>query len=137
MIAGQIEKSGVRLGRKRTEIIPKEATIRPLRDQIVVKPLAWRPSAVLAELGVEIVWQGKTLRGEVLAVGPGDYPKVYSKDRKKCWDSKTFRPTELKVGDVVELGGLEINGYQFDEYLWGDQPIVICREQDVTGVIRG
>lgn len=125
-----LEQSGVRLGRKRLDIIPKESTIRPLRDQIVVKPLSWVPSAI-----IEVVYTGKTLRGEVLAVGPGCYPKQYSKDRKKSWDSKAFLPVDVKVGDVVELGGLELRGYQFDEFLWGDQHIVICREADVTGVV--
>lgn len=132
-----LEQSGVRIGRKRVDIIPKDQNIRPLRDQIVVKPLNWEPSPILKQLGVEIIWQGKTLRGEVLAVGPGHYPKQYSKDRTKSWDSKTFVPTEVKAGDVVELGGLEIKGYAFDELLWGDQPIVVCREADVTGVVSG
>jgi co-chaperonin GroES (HSP10) len=130
-----IEQSGVRIGRKRVDIIPKDATIRPLRDQIVIKPLKWEPSPILAKLGVEIVYQGKTLRGEVLAVGPGHYAKQYNKDRSKSWDSKQFTPCDVKVGDIVELGGLEIRGYAFDELLWGDQPIVVCREADVTGVI--
>lgn len=131
-----LEQSGIRMGRKRTDIIPADATIRPLRDQIVVKPLDWQPSKILADLGMKIVYQGKTLRGEVLAVGPGCYPKRYNRDRSKSWDSMQFRPTEVKVGDVVELGGLELRGYQFDELLWGTQAVVICREQDVTGIVQ-
>jgi co-chaperonin GroES (HSP10) len=125
-----IEQSGIRLDRKRVDIIPKEATIRPLRDQIVIKPLPWQPSKI-----IDVVYQGKTLRGEVLAVGPGHYRKQYNRDRSKSWESKQFTPCEVKVGDIVELGGLEIRGYSFDELLWGDQPIVICREADVTGVV--
>lgn len=127
-----LQQSGVRLDRKRVEFIPADSTIRPLRDQIVIKPLAWEPSKI-----IDVVYRGKTLRGEVLAVGPGVYPKQYNKDRSKSWDSKAFRPCDVKVGDVVELGGLEIRGYSFDEYLWGDQPIVMCREADVTGVVGG
>jgi co-chaperonin GroES (HSP10) len=130
-----IEQSGIRMGRKRTDVIPADCAIRPLRDHIVVKPLDWEPSKILAELGAKIVYQGKTLRGEVLAVGPGCYPKRYNKDRSKSWDSTQFRPTEVKVGDVVELGGLEIRGYQFDELMWGNQRIVMCREADVTGIV--
>lgn len=132
-----LQQSGIRIGRKRVDIIPADCSIRPLRDQIVIKPLDWEPSPILKQLGVEIVWQGKTLRGEVLAVGPGHYRKQYSRDRSKSWDSKQFTPCEVKIGDIVELGGLEIRGYGFDELRWGSQPIVICREADVTGVVSG
>jgi co-chaperonin GroES (HSP10) len=127
-----LQQSGVSLGRKRVDRIPGDAAIRPLRDQIVVKPLAWQPSKIL-----EVVYRGRTLRGEILAVGPGHYPKKYNKDRSKSWDSKHFVPTQVKVGDVVELGGLELRGYAFDELLWGDLPVVVCREADVTGVVSG
>lgn len=125
-----LEQSGVSLNRKRVDRIPADATIRPLRDQIVIKPLAWEPSKIL-----EVVYRGRTLRGEILAVGPGHYPKKYNHDRSKSWDSKQFVPTQVKVGDVVELGGLELRGYAFDELLWGNQPVVVCREADVTGVV--
>lgn len=125
-----LEKSGVRVGPKRVEFFSAQFNIRPLRDQIIVKPLAWEPSKIL-----HVAYWGKTLRGEVLAVGPGHYPKQYSKDRSKTWDSKAFLPTDVKVGDIVELGGLEIRGYAFDEILWGDQTCVVCREADVTGVV--
>lgn len=131
-----LEQSGVRIGRKRVDFVPASATIRPLRDQIVVEPLPWEPSPILKKLGVEVVWQGGVLRGKVLAVGPGHYPKQYNKDRSKCWDSKSFRPCDVKVGDIVELGGLEIHGY--DHWLhiqWGDRKCIIAREADVTGVV--
>lgn len=127
-----LEQSGVSLGRKRVDRIPATENIRPLRDQIVIKPLAWEPSKIL-----EVVYRGRTLRGEILAVGPGHYPKKYNHDRSKSWDSKQFVPTQVKVGDVVELGGLELRGYAFDELLWGNQPVVMCREADVTGVVSG
>lgn len=125
-----LEQSGVSLTRKRVDRIPADAQLRPLRDQIVVKPLAWQPSKIL-----EVVYQGRPLRGEVLAVGPGHYAKQYNKDRSKSWDSKQFTPCDVKIGDIVELGGLEIRGYAFDELLWGNQPIVVCREADVTGIV--
>jgi len=131
-----LQQSGIRLRRKRVDVILATETIRPLRDQIVVKPLPWEPSPYLKSKGVEIVWQGGVLRGEVLAVGPGHYPKQYNKDRSKCWDSKTFQPTDIKVGDIVELGGLEIHGY--DHWLhiqWGTDTVIIAREADVTGIV--
>lgn len=131
-----LEKSGVNIGRKRIDFIPATQNIRPLRNQIVVKPLPWEPSPTLKALGVEVIWQGGVLRGEVLAVGPGCYPKLYNKDRSKCWDSKTFRPCDVKAGDIVELGGLEIHGYQhWLTVQWGNDKVIIASEQDVTGIV--
>lgn len=124
-----MEVSGTRITRKVTDFVPATARIRPLRDHIVLKPLQWKPSKIL-----EVAYWGKTLRGEVLAIGPGVYPKQYSPDRKKTWDSKAFRPCDVKVGDIVELGGLEIAGYDFPLIQWGNQPVIICREADVTMV---
>lgn len=123
--------SGVRLERK-ADLIPAEAKIRPLRDHIIVKPLDWEPSKIIALAGS----QRKTLRGIVVAVGPGTRPWRYNKDRSKRWESKAFRPCDTKVGDVIELGGLEINGYSFTEFLWGTERHLICREEDVCGVVE-
>jgi co-chaperonin GroES (HSP10) len=131
-----VEQSGVRIGRQRVDIISGDARIRPLRDQIVVKPLPWEPSPYLKSIGAEIVWKGGVLRGEVLAVGPGHYQKQYNKDRSKCWDSKQFTPCDVKVGDTVELGGLEIHGY--DHWLtiqWGSDKVIVASERDVTGIL--
>src|ERR1043166_8914231 len=111
-----MEVSGIRIGRKVTDLIPATENIRPLREHSVLRPLEWEPSKIVA-----VAYWGKTLRGEVLAVGPGVYPKQYNRDRSKSWDSKACRPCDVKVGDVVELGGLEIHGYDFPTVRWGDQ----------------
>lgn len=112
------------------DYLPAGTKLRPLRDQIIVRALKWEPSAI-----IEVVDQTrKTLRGVVVAVGPGCYPKRYNKDRSKMWDSRAFRPTEVKVGDVVELGGLEINGYLFQTLVIGTELHVLCREEDVCVV---
>lgn len=121
---------GVVLDRVRTDMLGPGETLRPLRDHIVVKPLAWRPSAIVDIAGDT----RKPLRGTVVAVGPGCYPKRYNSNRSKCWDSAVFRPTQVRVGDVVELGGLELGGYRFPQILIGTEMHVICREEDVTGV---
>jgi hypothetical protein len=80
----------------------------------------------------------KPLRGLVKAVGPGCYPKRYDHAEKgkrtKMWDSKRLRKTEVKVGDVVELGGSEIGGYSFDSFYWGETLHLMCREEDVAGI---
>ena|SRR6185437_11404658 len=127
------EGRGKRIGQETSDLIPESAKIRPLRDQIVVEPLEWRPSQI-----IDVAYLGKPLRGIVKAVGPGHYPKQYDGPkgtRTKSWDSKAFLPTEVKVGDVVELGGLELGGYLFQTFLWGAKEHVICREADVTGVV--
>ena len=122
---------GKRLERRTTDFIGSTETIRPLRDHIVVKPLAWEPSKVIKIAGDT----RKPLRGTVVAVGPGCYPKRYNRDRSKTWDSKVFQRTQVRVGDLVELGGLEINGYEFPQILINSELHIICREADVAGVM--
>ena len=121
---------GVVIDRTCTDILPPGTKLRPLRDQIIVKPLAWEPSKTIQIAGDT----RKPLRGTVVAVGPGCYPKRYNRDRSKTWDSKAFRRTEVKVGDMVELGGLELGGYRFQQVVMDNELHVICREEDVTGV---
>jgi co-chaperonin GroES (HSP10) len=121
--------SGVRLERFSPDSLPETVTIRPLRDYIIVKPIEWRPSAT-----IDVIHKNKPLRGTITAVGPGCYPKRYNKDRTKTWDSQAFRRTEVKVGDTVELGGLEIGGYLFPEIMIGNTVHVIAREEDVCAV---
>lgn len=123
---------GVRIGNEVWDSVPSGASIRPLRDQIVIEPLEWRPSKI-----IDVVWHGKPLWGIVRAVGPGCYPKLYNGRkgaRTKQWDSKAFRKTEVKVGDKVELGGLEIGGYLHTQFRWGDKMCVMCREEDIGAV---
>ena len=122
--------NGVRIGNETVTSVPAEARIRPLRDHIIVEPIEWRPSKIL-----EVVHSYKPLVGKVKAVGKGHFRKIYDGPkgkRTKTWDSKHFTPTEVKVGDVVELGGLEIGGYLFQTIRWGSKEVVICREQDVA-----
>lgn len=119
-----------RIGNETTTYVPAHCKIRPTRDNIIVEPLNWRPSTIL-----EVVYTGRPLWGRVLAVGPGTYPKRYDGPkgkRTKTWDSKAFRPTEVKVGDLVDLGGLELKGYLHETFLWGTKEVVRCREEDVA-----
>jgi co-chaperonin GroES (HSP10) len=128
------EDGGMRIGNETNVIVSEQETIRCLRDHIVVEVLAWEPSKIL-----EVVYRGKPLRGRVLAVGPGRYPIKYDGPkgkRTKSWDSKHFLPTDVKVGDVVEFGGLEIRGYLFTTLRWGDKDCIVCREPDVAVVIE-
>ena len=136
MITTDVGGRSARLSRESTTKVEGGSKIRPLRDQVIVEPL----NVVLSQsiITKEIV---KPLRGIVKAVGPGHYPKVYDHPdkhgRTKMWDSPTFQPTTLKVGDVIELGGIEFRGYSFDTFLWGGAMHLICREADVSGVVDG
>jgi co-chaperonin GroES (HSP10) len=111
---------------------------RPLGDRILLRPLAWKPSEI-----IDVVRYGRTLRGEVMAIGPGHNPLKYKTrgDKTKTMDySKHFRPVDVKVGDVVELGGLNVfdgQGYQFPEVIVGTETMIVCTERDVAGVVDG
>lgn len=121
---------GTRIGNEiACSFIRADEQIRPLRDQIVIEPLP-------LDLGTSltVVYRGKPCRGIIRAVGPGCYPKKYDGPRgkrSKVWDSKHLRPCDVKVGDVVDIGGLDIGGYLFPLIRWGDMDVVICREEDV------
>lgn len=125
--------SGVRLKDQALNFVAPGRRIRPLRDQIIVKPLALSLSE-----RIEADWSGETVTGRVIAIGPGCFPRLHARGIKdgKPWrtvrESKHFRPTEVKVGDVVHLGGMEIGGYLWPK-VWADGAwCVICREQDVA-----
>lgn len=122
---------GTRIGNETLGCIPAGMGLRPLRDTIIVEPLPAEPTILVH------VW--KPIRGTVLAVGPGHYPKRYNGrkgQRSKSWDSKAFIPCEVKVGDIVELGGREISGYLFQTVRWGSKEVVVCREADVALIVE-
>ena len=129
-------QTGVRLGDKAPNFIAPWEEVRPLRDQIIVKthPPQWSPL-------LEIAWRGEATRGTVVAVGPGCYPNIHERGNKdgkpyrKVRQSRQFRKTEVNVGDTVELGGTEIGGYLWTHCNIGGEDHIICREQDVCGVV--
>lgn len=115
-------------------LIPAGAKIRMLRDQMMVAPTGVVHSRVLI-----VQSNTKPVRGTVIAIGPGAYPKIYDHadkhKRTKYRDSKRFLPTEVKVGDTVELGGAELGGYSFEGLYYGDKYVIMCSERDVAGVV--
>lgn len=129
---------GARVERRTTDFILPTEQLRPLRDQIVVKVLPLKLSdTIIAN------WQGKAVRGIVVATGPGRYPNLYTSGRKDGKDTRSvresahFRATEVKVGQVVQLGGMEIQGYLFQRlYIEGEEHI-LCSEQDIAGIEHG
>lgn len=122
-----IEQSGVALDRKSLDMV--SGSMRLLGDRILIKPMALKLSTTLIA-----DWKGKTVRGQVIAVGPGEYANIYNSDRSKVRRSKAFTPTTVKVGDIVHLGGLEIDGYSFTRIMLNGTEHLICSEKDITGV---
>jgi len=129
-----IQKSGVELDRKRVEYIDPQATIKPLGDRMFVRPLPGITSSIL-----HVVHEGKALRGTVVAIGPGyRLKRIYRNSRGeaiKSGETGRVRRCEVRVGDVVELGGKEIGGYSFPRVNIGTVEHIICQEQDVCGIV--
>lgn len=127
-------KSGTSITAK-AEVVT--GTLRMMGDRILLRPLKWEPSKIL-----EVVRYGRPVRGEVMAVGPGHNPIKYKdgpKGKRSLMDySKRFRPTEIKVGDIVELGGLNIfdgEAYSFPEVVVNSETLLVITERDVAGVV--
>ena len=138
-MSDMMDAPGERIGQETHAYVSSEERIKPLRDQIILEPLDWCPSET-----IRVAYQGRPVRGIVKAIGPGRYLKKYNGPkgkRTKAWLGNTFIPTEIKVGDVVELGGLELGtgvmrGYAFQTFIWGTKEHLICTEQDITGVVE-
>jgi co-chaperonin GroES (HSP10) len=126
-IAGGFSESGTTLERTAPDFIAADETLRPLRDRIVVRQLEWKPSQIIA-----VIPGQRTLRGEVIAAGPGTWPWRYSGDRSRRWHSRQFRATEVKIGDVVALEGHDYPRVTIDGAMH-----VICQEGDVCGIETG
>lgn len=132
---------GSRQGNELLAWVRADEHIRPLRDQVVIEPLPLDLNTCL-----DVIYRGKPVRGRVLAVGPGLHRRKYFDsqgqyterrgDRKTSKLSRHFQRTEVKVGDIVDFGGLDLGGYLFTRVRWGDIDTVICREADVCVVIE-
>ena len=114
-----------------TEVV--NGTLRMTSDRILLKPLDWDASKTIIAIR-----HGRPVRGEVIAVGPGHNPIKYKPNalgkKAKMDYSRHFRPTEVRPGDIVELGGLnqyDGKGYQFTEVIYNGTPHLICAERDV------
>lgn len=122
------------IDRASSDFIPQDCKLRPYGNKIIVKPLEFEPSKI-----INCIREGRPVRGEVLAVGKGAYRKRYNKDRSKVFETNDYIPMSVKVGDVVEWGGLNIfdgAGYSFDSFVWGTDEVLIITEQDVCGIVE-
>lgn len=124
---------GVRVSNALLTFVREDETIRCLRDHIVVEPLDIDHGTML-----QLVYRGQPVRGKVLCVGPGRFQKKYDGPkgkRSKSWDSKQFSICDIREGDLVDLGGLELGGYLFTRIIWGNTDVVTAREADIAVVI--
>lgn len=127
------EDRGVRFYDKSLNFVTGQ--IRPLREKLIVKPL---PPALSQTLATN--WNGEAVRGQVIATGPGTHPNIYEKGTqdgkpyRRVRQLKAFRPCDVKVGDIVQLGGMEIGGYLWPHVLINGEDHILCSEQDVCGV---
>ena len=132
---GQPIQTGKRITDKSPTFLPEDVHLRMTRDHILV-----RPTEAIESQHIIAQWDGAPTRGVVVSVGPGCYPNIHKrgktdgKDYHTIRQSKHFRPTEVKPGDTVELGGREIGGYLFQQVMIGAVPHIVCREQDVAFV---
>jgi hypothetical protein len=123
--------SGVRLRDKSLNFV--EGAIRPLKDWCVIKPLPLPFSDT-----IETDWSGETIRGTVVAVGPGKHCNIHTRGQRDGKPFRTvrqsthFRPTDVKVGAVVQLGGLELGGYLWNHLQIDGQDHIICMEADIA-----
>jgi len=127
---------GAEMSHKTVASIPADAVIRPLHDHIVVEPIDGVMSSIIA-----VVHECKPMRGIVRAVGPGKHHWKYNHPDKHRRTSmkraKHFTPCAVKVGDVVEFGGLERGGVPFQTFYHGDKLMLMASERDVCGVVEG
>jgi hypothetical protein len=125
---------GVRLRDTSVNFILPDRKVRPLRDQLIVKPIG----PTLSSTALTATWGGEPVAGVVIAAGPGCYPNIHErgvrdgKPYRTVRQSKQFRKTEVKVGDIVHLGGMEIGGYLWPRVWAQGEWCVICREADVA-----
>jgi co-chaperonin GroES (HSP10) len=112
-------------------------SLRMRGDRILVRPMDWEPSRIICAIR-----RGDPVKGRIVAVGPGRHPvskRVPSRDGKQVTIhfSKRFQPTEVKVGEVIHLGGLNIfdgEGYKFPKVVLNGEVLLICSERDVAGI---
>lgn len=122
-----------------TEII--NGKLRMTSDRLLVAPLDWDHGCK----HIIAIRHGDPVRGIVREVGPGHNPVCKRTNFKRDGNqmqriefSKRFRPTEVKVGDIIELGGLNIfdgKGYPIvQDVIYNGEYCIIIQERSVACV---
>lgn len=92
--------------------------LRPLRDQIVVKPLDRKQSEI-----IQVLHSERPNLGIVVAVGPGKRTK---KGR--------IEPLDVQVNDTIRYGDTNLNHLSYPQYWEGNQLYLVLQEADVCFV---
>ena len=98
----------------------KMATIQPLGDRILVKPIAAETKTKSGIIIPETINKEKPDQGEVVAVGVGRYG-----------DDNELIPPRVKVGDVVLF-----SKYSPDEIKVDGVEYYILREENILAIIK-
>lgn len=128
--------SGKRLADKTLNFVAGQ--VHPLREKLIVRPL---PPALSQTIAAD--WNGEAVRGQVIAAGPGTYPRIHAQGVKdgKPWrtvrELKAFRANDCKPGDIVQLGGMEIGGYLWPHVFIDGIDHILISEQDVCFIEGG
>jgi chaperonin GroES len=95
------------------------ATLKPLGDRVVIKPL---PRDEMTKSGIYLpdTAKEKPQEGTIVAVGPG-----------RQTDEGKVIPMTLKVGDKVLYAK-----YAGTEYKQDDEDLLICTEKDVLAILE-
>ena len=137
------QSRGVRLGHESLTCVSKDHKIRPLRDQLIIEPLD-----VIYSRTLFVQRSTKPLRGIIKACGPGAFEIGYKDAQGKRTNDRAgprrrtqrhhtnrYVPMSLRVGDVVELGGAEHEGYSWEGFFWGDVYHIHATERDICGIV--
>lgn len=92
--------------------------LRPLRDQIVVKPLERKASDI-----IQVLHSEKPNLGIVMAVGPGLRNK-----------KGQLQPLDVKVNDTIRYGDTTLNHLNYPQFWEGNQMYLVLQEADVCWV---
>lgn len=97
------------------------ASLKPLHDNLIVKPLTEEQATKSGIILPDTVDKERPERGEVIAVGPG-----------KVLENGNRSGMTVKVGDKVVF-----KKYSPDEFKLDNEEYLIIAEGDVLGIIEG
>jgi chaperonin GroES len=94
-------------------------TIKPLHDNVVIKPAVAEKTTKAGIVLPDTVDKGKPEQGTVVAVGPG-----------KFLDNGTLSKMSVKAGDKVMF-----KKYSADEIEIGGEEVILISEADILAII--
>jgi len=129
--------NGVHISLTQEEVV--NGRMRMTGDRLLIKPLEWNEHGDVSRI-IAVERRGNCVRGRVVEAGPGIHPisrRTPSADGKtqRIDYSKRFRSVQVRVGDIIELGGLnqfDGRGYSFPSVIYNGERHFIVTERDVA-----